>query len=115
MNCYVTNPSQGSSLPRELTLENTLFYPEQGMTTAELLYSGAPASFHIVTDSPFLVPLYPRLEVFLWVDGEWANPNFETYGLSYTKVIMQVFGYPYTIPAAAADGNTTNIMGHGKK
>lgn len=116
MNCYVTNPKDGSSYPPELNKDNTLFYPEAGMTTMDYFKSSRPRDFHIVTDCPFLVGLYDRKEVFIWRDGKWINPTFQTYGCSYSIIFDDVFGYTNTIPQAVIDGKkVTNCMGHGIK
>jgi hypothetical protein len=114
MNCYIANIKDGSVYPPELNKENTLFYPEQNMTTLECFETGRPSEFHIVTDSIFLVPLFDRDEVFIWKKNKWVNPDFQTYGCSYTR-IMDLFGITSSIPRATLDGKTTNVMGHPKK
>ena len=112
MNCYVTNYQDGVELPPELNKSNTLFFPEQGMTTHEQLTSGRPRDFHIVTDCPFLVPLYSCDDVYVWhqQDKQWRRPSFQTYGCSFTLVIQNIFGGK-GIPQAVLDGKTTNVMG----
>lgn len=85
------------------------------MTLMQMLTSGVPEHFHIVTDCPFLVPLYSDHEVFIWRDGRWVNPRFQTYACSYSMIISGIWGYEYTIPAATVNGETTNVMGHGIK
>ena len=111
-NCYVANPRDGSVYPSELNKDNTLFYPEAGMTTLQQCQTGQPRDFHIVTDSHLLVPLYDRRKVFIWREGKWINPDFQTYGCSYDLVLTQIFGYGSSIPQAVLDGKTTNCMGH---
>jgi len=112
MNCYVTNYHDGVELPPDLNKDNTLFFPEQGMTTHDLLNSGRPRDFHIVTDSPFLIPLYSCDDVFVWhqEDKEWRRPSFQTYGCSYDRVIRGIFN-GNCMPQAVLDGSTTNVMG----
>ena len=61
MNCYVYDPKSKYDLPNEIMNKDiTLFYPEAGMTQNQLFTTTRPRDFHIVTDSPFLVPLYDR-------------------------------------------------------
>jgi len=111
-NCYVTNPKDGSTYPSELNKENTLFYPESGMTTEQCFKSSRPRDFHIVTDCPFLVSLYSREEVFIWREGKWINPKFQTYGSSFSMIISEVFDYDHTIPQAVVSRKgVTNCMG----
>ena len=112
MNCYITDANSGSIYPNELDKDNTLFYPERRMTTHDQLNTGRPEHFHIVTDSHFLVGLYSRHEVFYWKDGEWINPDFQTYGCSYNIILMDLWYNEHTIPQAVVDGNITNVMGH---
>lgn len=115
MNCYVTNPRSNAEYPSELTKDNTLFYPESKMTTFQCFTTSRPRDFHIVTDCPFLVSLYDKKEVFIWKDDKWANPDFQTYGTSYSIIIDDIFEYGRSIPQAVIDGKTTNCMGYATK
>lgn len=115
MKCYITNPMSGSIYPSELNKDNTLFYPESRMTFDEQLNSGRPDEYHIVTDSPFLVGLYSDEDVYYWKDGQWVNPNFQTYGCSYNMIMSRLFACKYSIPRAVLDGEITNIMGYNIK
>lgn len=115
MNCYVMNPKSGARMPRHLNRENTLFYPEARMTLYEQWTSGRPKDFHIVTDSPDLVGLYPRHEVFIWDEKEqsWMNPPLETYGTDIQVLRAEVFGIKSGIPGAVISREfVTNVMGH---
>ena len=97
-------------LPPELNKENTLFYPEAGMTTNQLFTTSIPRDFHIVTDSPFLVPLYKRENVFINVRGKWVNPDMQTFGCDYSRA-MRLWKESRPIPAYALDGKVTNCLG----
>lgn len=114
MFCYVHNWRSKAELPKFLTLENTLFYPEKIMTTYQRHTSGVPRDFHIVTDAADLVALYPREEVFIWCNdtNRWTNPFIQTYGADIEVIRREFFGINYSIPRAVADGKTTNVMGH---
>ena len=113
MNCYVTNPKEGSIFPSELNKDNTLFYPEAGMTTMEKFTTSRPRDFHIVTDCPYLVSLYSFHEVFIWRNGKWENPNFQTYGCSYEIITSNIWEYQNSIPQAVIDSKgVTNCMGY---
>lgn len=116
MNCYVANPKDGSVYPSELNKENTLFYPEAGMTTMERFSSSRPRDFHIVTDCHFLVGLYDKNEVFIWRDGKWINPDFQTYGCSRNLILSEIFGINSSIQQAVISSKgVTNCMGYGIK
>ncbi len=116
MNCYVTHPTKKSKLPVDLDKDNTLFYPESRMTTEQCFKTSRPKDYHIVTDCPFLISLYSREEVFLWKNGNWENPNIQTYGTSYNLIIDVIFGYEYSIPQAViSKKGVTNCMGYSIK
>lgn len=113
MNCYIYNPHSDAILPKELNRDNTLFYPEADMTTNEMLTTSRPKDFHIVTDCHFFPSLYKTHEVFIWEDGEWVNPNFQTYGCSYTNVLRRLWASKHSIPANVVNSkHVTNCMGH---
>ena len=111
MNCYIKSQSDNSPLPEGINKDNTLFYPESGMTTLELHETARPKDYHIITDSHFLVPLYSSHEVFVYIDNEWINPDVQTYGMSYNLVLIRLFGIRSTIPRAVLNGEVTNCMG----
>lgn len=118
MNCYVFNPRAGYPLPEGVNKQNTLFYPEQSMTMQDQFHTSKPKDYHILTDSPFLVPLYDKKEVFIWdKEGEdWRNPDFQTYACSFNYIIMELFDYSNTIPQGCIDFRlVTNCMGKNRK
>ena len=85
------------------------------MTLYEQWTSGRPRDFHIVTDSPDLVGLYSRREVFVWDEKEqsWVNPSQETYGADIQVIRAEVFGVKAAIPGAVVGREfVTNVMGH---
>lgn len=110
--CFVYNPYKPYQLPEELNKDNTLYYPETRMTFDQLMTTGRPDGYNIVTDCPYLVPLYKEEEVFYYKDGEWVNPERQTYGTSYELIAQRFWGKTNSIPHAVIDGNVTNIMGH---
>ena len=110
MNCYIQDPGSKYDLPAELNKENTIFYPEARMSTNQLFTTSKPKEFHIVTDSPFLVPLYSWQDVFINVRGKWRNPEFQTYGCDYSRV-MRLWRDSQPIPAYALNGKVTNCLG----
>lgn len=81
------------------------------MSTNELFTTTKPKMFHIVTDSPFLVPLYDMNDVYINVRGKWVNPEFQTFGCDYSRV-MKLWKEYRTLPAYALDGKVTNCLGN---
>jgi hypothetical protein len=113
-NCYVPL-SRNYPIPKHLTLDNTIFWPEKRMTTMEKWYSGCPKDFHVVTDEPILVTLYPRESVFVWNGESWRNPNVQTFGANPSNLLYPIWGYQHGIVQAVIDGKITNVMGRGIK
>ena len=111
MNCYIAPQDRDYELPKHLDKDNTIFYPETGMTTFELHTSSVPKDFHIVTDSHFLAPLYKKEEVFIFKNGEWVNPDINTYGSSYDYILHHLWSIKISIPRAIYDGQVTNVVG----
>ena len=112
--CFVASQKRDYDLPSFLNKGNTIYFPETEMTTNELLHTGRPNGFNIVTDSHFLVGLYDCDEVYYY-DGklkEWINPDFQTLGTSYNIILHKLWKYKNTIPKAILDGEITNIMGN---
>lgn len=113
MNCYVYNHRTMDALPDGLDKDNTMFYPEKRMTTHDLFHTMRPKDFHVVTDSPYIVPLYDRKEVFILEDGKWVHPDFQTFGCSYEIVTDRIWNYRNSIPQAIINSDKcTNCMGH---
>jgi hypothetical protein len=115
MNCYIVEAGKMCDLPDGVNISNTIFYPEHKMTLRQLMTTCRPKYKHIVTDSPFLVPLYESKEVFVWRDGEWINAvdlNLKTYGTSYDIIMEEIWRFNNTIPMVIISaGNATNCMG----
>lgn len=111
--CYINSQTSGHSLPDFLNRDNTIFYPETSMSTLEMLNTGRPRDYNIVTDSHLLVGLYSSIDVFLYDQElkEWVNPSMQTYGTSYNLLLNRLWGGA-TIPSSVRDGKITNVMGH---
>ena len=112
-NCYIMSQRAMHERPKGLDKDNTLFFPESGMTTHDLVHSGRPKDYHIITDSHFLVGLYSRHEVFIFdnKDNRWINPGLQTYGTSRELLLSELWGIESSIQMAVLNGNVTNCMG----
>ena len=119
MKCYINNPRNGATLPWNLDKVNTMFYPEQSMTTYEMHTSSRPKDLNIVTDCPDLVALYEAENVFVWRDGKWKSCEelrFNPYATSLSLIRSELFGIEHTIPVALVDGSkVTNCMGRNRR
>jgi len=111
MKCYIASQNRNFDLPPELNKENTLYYPESSMSTNDLLNTGVPLDYNIVTDCHFLIPLYDKYDVFIFENGHWVNPDMQTFGRSYNLILFD-FWKGKSIPNAIFNGVITNVMGH---
>lgn len=73
------------------------FYPESGYTLLELC-KGVSFNEPIVTESPWIVSCYNDSKVFVWENGKWENPRFQTYGCSINILMSRIFKISSTIP-----------------
>lgn len=74
-------------------------WPENSMSLAQQM-TARPYTVDIITESPYIVGLYDRLNVFVW-DSQyeaWVNPNFQTYGASISVLTMELFDNRVSIP-----------------
>lgn len=115
MNCYIKPQKSFIELPKNINKLNTIFYPEQTMTLDDKMKTGKPLDKNIVTDCPFLVPVFYADEVFVFKDNKWVSSSdlgFNPYGTSYNIIKTELFGYSNSIPQGIINGEITNIMGY---
>jgi hypothetical protein len=112
MNCYIKLDDNGLGLPKGINKDNALFFPERGMSTRDLLHTCSTDSYHVITQSPFIIPLYKKEEVFIQnSNGEWGNVGFQTYGASYDTILNEIWETKYSTASSTIDGYITNCLG----
>lgn len=80
------------------------FYPETGLTALErqvgVLYVDS-----IVTECVKLVSMYNNSDVYVWENGEWVNPRFQTFGCSFNILETRILKFNSTIPSRIIGGH----------
>ena len=73
-------------------------YPEKHLSLAQLIDWDKPEPY-IVTENPWLISCYDRLEVaILNGEGKWAHPDCQTYGASVNQIMLVVLDTKNTVP-----------------
>ena len=109
--CYVL-PQTNVTHPIAYQRFDLLWYPERGMTLLDTC-NYIPYIKSIVTENPWLICCYDRLNVRVWSvkykpEGEWVCPDEQTYGRSINGIMMSVLGIPNTIAGIVLDGGKQN-------
>lgn len=94
--CYVLH--QG--IFNEVLYQKTDFvlYPEQSLTLIDLA-TGFKWQQSVITESPWIISCYPMEDVYIFRNGEWNNPDFQTFGCSVNLIMSKILGIRNTIPA----------------
>jgi hypothetical protein len=72
-------------------------WPESGVTLFEKV-QGIRYSKPILTEDPWFISCYDRKDVYVWVDGEWVNPDSQTYGTSVEIITDRILKIRSSIP-----------------
>lgn len=102
--CFVLNQGNWIHPHAPQMRDLCLWYPERGMPFFEQV-NYRPYVKSIVTESPWLIGLYDREQVFaVDEDGAWRNPNMQTYGASLDWITHQLLHWQCSISAQPLDG-----------
>lgn len=72
-------------------------WPETGVTLTEKV-QGIKYVKPILTEDPWFISCYDKSEVYIWRDGQWKNPDMQTYGASISIIMSRILGVSSTIP-----------------
>lgn len=72
-------------------------WPESGLTLIDLA-EGKKYVGPVLTESPWIISNYDRLDVYVWEDGKWQHPDRQTFGASVNNLNMTLLGVRSTIP-----------------
>lgn len=76
--------------------DKLILYPERAKTFAQKV-TYQPYVKSIVTEEPFIICTYDRKKVFVLRDGEWVNPDYQTFGQSVTGIMDDILGMDSSI------------------
>jgi hypothetical protein len=97
-NCYVL--LDGKDDLNDLILEHKndlIIYPERSMRFVDLACY-RPYVLSVVTESAWIIGMYSKHEVWIYKDGKWVHPHYQTYGTSRDMIESNLFDYDSSIP-----------------
>jgi hypothetical protein len=68
------------------------FYPETELTLLERK-TGVKYNKSIITESVELICCYDSSNVYIWQEGKWVNPVYQTYGTSFRILENRLLGF----------------------
>ena len=106
--CYVVHQGFGD-LFEMFGREDIIKYPEHRMNSFQRR-CGIMYEKSIVTESAQLISCYDRRNVFVWENGEWVNPDSQTFGCSYEYIESDVLGFNNSIPYSVLSSDMIKIV-----
>jgi hypothetical protein len=97
-NCYII--LDGKDELNDLIYEHKndlVLYPERTMRLVDLACY-RPYVKSVVTESAWIIGMYSKHEVWIWVDGKWKHPDYQTYGTSRDLLTDVLLGVESSIP-----------------
>lgn len=107
--CYVIHQGFGDIYKMFGGRTDLLNYPEHRMNQFDLR-SGIMYKKSIITESAQLITCYDRKNVYIWEDGEWVNPDEQTFGTSYEIVETNILGFNLSIPMIVFGSETITTL-----
>ena len=95
--CYVVHQGFGDIYEMFGGRTDLLNYPEKSMTQFKLR-SGIRYEKSIITESAQMISCYDKKNVYMWENGEWVNPDEQTFATSYEIIESEVLGFTKSIP-----------------
>jgi hypothetical protein len=85
------------------------FYPETDMSALER-YVGVKYVKSIVTESAELICCYDSNNVYIWENGQWINPRFQTYGTSFRLIESRLLKFTHDICLSIIGGESKSAL-----
>ena len=95
--CYVVHQGFGDIYEMFGGRTDLLNYPEKSMNQFKLR-SGIRYEKSIITESAQMISCYDKKNVYMWENGEWVNPDEQTFATSYEIIESEVLGFTNSIP-----------------
>lgn len=98
-NCYFLEDGVYNDVLQRKNEPSFILYPERGRNirflSTEFL---PPANKDVVTENPWVVSSYDKKKVFILKEGQWVNPDFQTFGCSVNVLMTELFNLDNSIP-----------------
>ena len=108
-NCFVYVQGNEADIKKYFELvrlsknDKLILYPERNMRYIDTVcYRQYVKS--VITENPFIISSYDWEKVWIMEDGEWRNPNRQTYGASVNMIACSILNTPHTIPLMIING-----------
>lgn len=101
-NCYVLVQNNDFN-PILFYKDDIILYPERHKTFLQTV-AYIPYVKSVITENPYIICCYDREKVWVFEEGEWVNPDFQTYGCSVNIIIGRTLGYHSSISLVPMSG-----------
>lgn len=95
--CYVVHQGFGDIFQMFGGRNDLLKFPEHRLNQFELR-KGLKYKSSIITEAPELISCYDFRDVYIWENGEWINPEIQTYATSFEIIASEILGFGSSIP-----------------
>ncbi len=97
--CYVLHKGFYNPILQKKYESDWMLWPEDGLNMMELA-QGIIYQANVITENPWIISCYSRENVFVWRDGEWVNPDMQTFAASIDFIMFKILLIGNTIPAS---------------
>lgn len=112
-NCYVMHQGFYNDILRGKD-EGLILWPEQ-RNTLTAIRCGISYVNSVVTEEAAVIAMYDYKKVWIWSkednpQGEWVNPDMQTYGTSHELLMSELLHITCSIPLAIVGKETVNKL-----
>jgi len=95
--CYVAHQGIADLSVMFDDIHALIRWPETGLSLYEKV-QGIKYVKPILTEDPWFISCYDRSDVYIWRNGEWVNPDRQTFGASINIIMSDLLKVSSTIP-----------------
>jgi hypothetical protein len=108
--CYVAHQGLGNLYDMfNQQRVDVIFYPENSLTSLERRI-GVRYQKSIVTESAQMICMYDKKDVYIWRDGQWVNPESQTFGCSFEIIESNVLLFDNSISVSILSNDRVEKM-----
>lgn len=79
--------------------DEVILWPENSLSITQQVI-GVKYKKSIITESPFMICMYDRRDVFIFREGKWKIPDFQTFGCSFDIIMSDILFLTSSINAS---------------